>query len=649
MLARSARSSRFPGRRYASFSPLDRLILDIHAAHHADQQRAGEASSPVTKSAAALRGESMRGDVKLPRELQVAVDAVVEAIEDKPALRQNALELYAHLRRTSSLLPTPSSYRERQALTTTYDEPTSLAYLAGLMPSVYAATLYVLNSAQHQLKLLGGAETANEAWQPDRLIDFGSGTGSAAWAFEAVWGPTKADGTPREYVGLDASRDMVELSSAIFGAIPLRRTDSVDEATSARLDAKAYQLPLPASDAALAKLQLTPKSSTKKRTIALAAFSLGDLSTKEKRKELVRAMWDSGAEVMIVIDRGTPAGSRLVIEAREHLLSLGRREVSRAVAGAIDPELLELGIDVDVEPEVAAEPVDPSLGSHVIAPCPHDGACPLHRVTKTFCHFSQRIQTPAFLRHTKHTTRGEDDAKFSYVVVRRGQRPSATAPTSSAFAGLMAELDASATSVEAAGTPRAEADKPAPEAGEAEVKGDTKVGDVLTWPRMIAPPLKRSGHVILDVCAASGNIERHTIPKSQGRQEYYDARKSAWGDSFPHAPKNGPQPSPWTTPSGFSESGSNPTDDVTGKPMNKFGGNVKTRTKKAEREFGKTNARAMREAGRAERGERRMEAKYRRMDEEERKSWGEDGDGDGIAQFGVEQGPDGLLRTVGRT
>lgn len=34
---------------------------------------------------------------------------------------------------------------------------------------------------------------------------------------------------------------------------------------------------------------------------------------------------------------------------------------------------------------------------------------------------------------------------------------------------------------------------------------------------------------------------RLTIPKSQGKQPYYDARKSSWGDMFPHAPKNPPQ------------------------------------------------------------------------------------------------------------
>lgn len=38
-----------------------------------------------------------------------------------------------------------------------------------------------------------------------------------------------------------------------------------------------------------------------------------------------------------------------------------------------------------------------------------------------------------------------------------------------------------------------------------------------------------------------GKIMRMTIPKSQGKQEYYDARKSNWGDIFPHPPKNPPQ------------------------------------------------------------------------------------------------------------
>jgi ribosomal protein RSM22 (predicted rRNA methylase) len=42
-----------------------------------------------------------------------------------------------------------------------------------------------------------------------------------------------------------------------------------------------------------------------------------------------------------------------------------------------------------------------------------------------------------------------------------------------------------------------------------------------------------------EIRAPSGEIARIVIPKSQGKQEYYDARKSAWGDLFPHDPKNG--------------------------------------------------------------------------------------------------------------
>ena len=85
--------------------------------------------------------------------------------------------------------------------------------------------------------------------------------------------------------------------------------------------------------------------------------------------------------------------------------------------------------------------------------------------------------------------------------------------------------------------------------------------EAYNWPRLVFPPLKRSGHIILDGCTEDGmtfqcltnsllteyanylpgKIMRMTIPKSQGKQPFYDARKSSWGDLFPHAPKNPPQ------------------------------------------------------------------------------------------------------------
>merc|ERR1711964_672446 len=106
-------------------------------------------------------------------------------------------------------------------------------------------------------------------------------------------------------------------------------------------------------------------------------------------------------------------------------------------------------------------------GCHIIAPCPHDKACPMHK-TKQFCRFSQKVQRPAFLRKTKHSSNNEESSSYSYFVLRRGQRPS---------------LDEQ-------------------------------------WPRLVLPPLKRGGHVIMDACHPSGNLERCTVAKSAGKQEY---------------------------------------------------------------------------------------------------------------------------------
>ncbi|KAK4706062.1 hypothetical protein P7C70_g117, partial [Phenoliferia sp. Uapishka_3] len=588
---------------------ISRFNLDINAHHNADQQRA-DSTDAVKRSAAAIRGQSLTGDVQLPRELQDAVTKAIEGsflpshpvapayqlniktcssdADDKPGLRLVALDLYARLRSTAQILPPPASHRDRAALTTTYDAPTSLAYAAGLMPSVYGATLSALTTTRDRLKIYS-------EWEPDRMIDYGSGTGSAAWAFDAVWGPIKSDGSPREYVGLEGSRSMVELSSTLFGAMPQimgegTAKEGADGEASAgagvKLDARAHQLPIPSSNSAIAKLQITPVSSlpgTGKKTIAICAFTLGDQGTKEKRKELVRAMWESGAEVIAIIERGTPGGSRMVIEAREQLLMYGKRNLSQ--------EELPEGV------------VEAPRGSFVVAPCPHDGACPLHHSTRSYCHFSQRVRSPPFLRHTKHSTRGEDDAKFSYVVIQRGIRPAPSAIPDFITDELVDETLAVA-----------EMNEEQQDSDKTWLHPNATPGDELQWPRLVAPPLKRSGHVILEVCAASGDLERHTIPRSQGKQAFYDARKSSWGDSFPHAPKNGPTPAP-----GGKE------DDAA--PVDKFGKDrSKLKSKKAMR---------------SDKGEEMIPGRGERRKGREGKDRGGE-----VMDFDLEVGDDGELKIV---
>jgi ribosomal protein RSM22 (predicted rRNA methylase) len=120
-------------------------------------------------------------------------------------------------------------------------------------------------------------------------------------------------------------------------------------------------------------------------TMALAAFTLGDLPSDKVRRETVRAMWDSGAEVIVIIDRGTPKGFDLVATARDQLLRLGRHTADRTAAAeqqqalmdeeapAVDQaEELTIGDTTFFAQEeqastVLASPID-GRGCHIVAP-----------------------------------------------------------------------------------------------------------------------------------------------------------------------------------------------------------------------------------------------------------------------------------------
>lgn len=68
-----------------------------------------------------------------------------------------------------------------------------------------------------------------------------------------------------------------------------------------------------------------------------------------------------------------------------------------------------------------------STGIHVVAPCPHDGPCPMEG-KNMWCHFSQRFQTTRAQRvsklnpESKFGPRDYQDEKYSYIVFKRGWR-----------------------------------------------------------------------------------------------------------------------------------------------------------------------------------------------------------------------------------
>jgi hypothetical protein len=71
---------------------------------------------------------------------------------------------------------------------------------------------------------------------------------------------------------------------------------------------------------------------------------------------------DRTAEVLVVVEAGTPVGAAIVREARAQVLGAEARRAAKAEAAA--------GREQAGSRRLAG-------GAHVVAPCPHDGACPM--------------------------------------------------------------------------------------------------------------------------------------------------------------------------------------------------------------------------------------------------------------------------------
>jgi ribosomal protein RSM22 (predicted rRNA methylase) len=111
--------------------------------------------------------------------------------------------------------------------------------------------------------------------------------------------------------------------------------------------------------------------------LIMASYLIGEASEAE-RKSLTEAMWASTRDTLVVIEPGTPAGYARIIKLRAHLIA---------------------------------------SGAHVLAPCPHERACPL--ASPDWCHFSQRLARSRAHKQVKAAEVPFEDERFSYVVLTR--------------------------------------------------------------------------------------------------------------------------------------------------------------------------------------------------------------------------------------
>ena len=113
-------------------------------------------------------------------------------------------------------------------------------------------------------------------------------------------------------------------------------------------------------------------------------------------------------------------------------------------------------------------------GAKILAPCPHELSCPMQG--SDWCHFSTRLARDKIHRQLKDASLPYEDEKYAYLIAARD---------------IIAVKDYAA--------------------------------------RVIRSPIKRSGHIILDLCTKIG-LERQVIARSQ-KANFLEAKKSSWGQA----------------------------------------------------------------------------------------------------------------------
>ncbi|KAJ2970613.1 hypothetical protein NUW58_g9639 [Xylaria curta] len=219
-----------------------------------------------------------------------------------------------------------------------------------------------------------------------------------------------------------------------------------------------------------------------------------------RRKAMLDNLWEMLSPeggILIFMEKGHPRGFEAVAEVRARLLD----EFIVSPTSDARPE--------PIEPEMRRER-EPGM---IVAPCTNHKACPMYLHPgltpgrKDFCHFSQRFIRPPFLQRVLGATdRNHEDVDFSFVAVQRGTLPGTEKTTLPAQGREATD--------KAFGGHEHSPEAPNP----------------LSLPRNILPPIKRRGHVTLDLCTPAGTLERWTVPKSFSKQAYRDARKARWGD-----------------------------------------------------------------------------------------------------------------------
>jgi ribosomal protein RSM22 (predicted rRNA methylase) len=228
----------------------------------------------------------------------------------------------------------------------------------------------------------------------------------------------------------------------------------------------------------------------------------------------------------VLIEKGLPRGFEIIADARNQILNFIEHPGTADSLESVDYG--DLG-----QHQRHGRVKEPGM---IVAPCTNHMPCPLYkeagekRGRQDFCYFTQRYIRPHYLQKIIDATdRNHEDVEFSYLSVQRGQdhrREEHAIGGAKLMQGNEA-TDKAFEGYELLKLQRSEVD--ATEGTQFEMQGAQTVNS-LSLPRTLFQPIKRRGHVILDVCTPAGTFERWTVPRSFSKQAFRDARKAQWGD-----------------------------------------------------------------------------------------------------------------------
>lgn len=262
--------------------------------------------------------------MELPPTLRHAIDALLTGVPTSPlaAATQALSQRYRNEVRDGRLHLS--------------DQLAAQAYIATRMPATYAAIHTSLAAAAQRLP----------DFSPATLLDIGTGPGTALWAVQSVWPDLH-------------SATLVETS-------PFIRAIGQKLASASGLAHIDWQ------DANITRTTVSAEAD-----LVTLTYVLDELEPADRTK-LVDTLWSRTRGLLVVVEPGTTAGWRRILDARDQLIR---------------------------------------AGANILAPCPHAHACPI--TTPDWCHFSARVARSRIHRLAKGGDVPWEDEKFAYLAASR--------------------------------------------------------------------------------------------------------------------------------------------------------------------------------------------------------------------------------------